>query len=78
MDANGHDVVKTSVDIDALSTEQLVQVSQGLGHQIERLKEQRKWLNVRIAERLAAQQVPGPSPGDAAAAGATLDVSTRH
>lgn len=45
--------IKTSINLADMSLEQLVQVSQGIGHQVERLREQRAHLKLRIDERLA-------------------------
>jgi hypothetical protein len=58
-----------------MTLEQLVQVSQGLGHQIEKLREQRAHLKAKIAERLAAGERTSVelAPGDAAAPGAVIE-----
>ena len=45
-----------SIAIDYMTTEQLVQLSQGIGHQIEKLREQRLHLRRKIDERLADSQ----------------------
>jgi hypothetical protein len=39
-----------------LSVDELVQLSQGLAHEIEKMRAQRKYLADKIAERLAAPQ----------------------
>lgn len=41
-----------SFQIDDLTLEQLVQVSQGLGHQIDKLRQQRAYLKAKITQRL--------------------------
>lgn len=43
-----------SVDLDDLSLEQLVQISQGIGRQIDKLKANRAYLKAKIDARLAA------------------------
>lgn len=68
-----------SVDIDNLSLEELVQLSQGLGHQAEKLREQRQYLRRKIDERLAlgertsSASTTSMSAGDAVAPGAVID-----
>jgi DNA-binding GntR family transcriptional regulator len=68
-----------SIALDELTLEQLVQVSQGLGHQIDKLREQRAYLKAKIDERLAAGErtsielAPRPAEGDAVAPGAVID-----
>lgn len=66
--------------MDDLSLEQLVQVSQGIGHQIERLREQRLYLRRKIEARLAAGErtsVPVDAAGDATAPGAVIVASAK-
>lgn len=63
-----------SVKIADLSLEQLVQLQQGLGRDIDKLREQRVYLAKKIADRLAAGDRTS-TDGDAAAPGATLQVS---
>mgnify|MGYP000405576790 FL=1 len=47
--------ITQSFKISEMSLEQLVQLNQGLGHQIERLREQRVYLKNKIDERHALQ-----------------------
>lgn len=62
-----------SVSLDDMSLDQLVQVQQGLGREIDRLREQRVYLNAKIAQRLAAGERNGaPDPVDAVAPGAVI------
>lgn len=64
-----------SVPLDELTLDQLVEVSQGLGRQIDKLREQRAYLNGKIAQRLAAGERNKPAGGDAAAPGAVIEAS---
>lgn len=66
--------VTTSIALDDLSLDQLVQLSQGIGHDIERLKAKRKHVNAKIAARLAAAR-HDPTPGDAQAPGVMLQTA---
>lgn len=67
-----------SIDLAELSLEQLVQVSQGMGREIERLRGQRAYLRDKIAQRLAAGERTSvelqqqAAAGDAFAPGATI------
>jgi hypothetical protein len=45
-----------TVQLADMTVDELVQLSQGLGHQIERLRRQRAYLGGKIAERLEAAQ----------------------
>ena len=73
----------TSIPLAELSLEQLVQVSQGLGHQLDKIREQRAYLRAKIAERLAAGEREGDAErkaaaaagGDATAPGASIEAS---
>ncbi len=74
-----------SIKLSDMTLDELVQVSQGLGHQIEKLREQRRYLNARIAQRLAAgerngQAAPAPAEGagDATAPGAVIEAGVTH
>lgn len=69
------ETVTHSVAVSDLSLDELVQVAQGLGRQIDKLREQRAYLRAKIEERLANGERES-SPGDAAAPGAVLDAST--
>jgi hypothetical protein len=69
-----------SVALDDLSLDQLVQISQGFGHQIERLREQRLYLRRKIDARLAAGErtnAPVDAAGDATAPGAVIDAAAK-
>lgn len=70
-----------SIALDELTLEQLVQVSQGLGREIEKLRAQRAHLKAKIDARLAAGErtsielAPRPADGDALALGAVIEAS---
>ena len=68
-----------SVPLADLTLEQLVQVSQGIGHDIERLREQRAYLRRKIDERLAAGERTSTelANGDAVAPGAVIEASAQ-
>lgn len=66
----------TSIPLADLSLEQLVQVSQGLGRQMDKLREQRAHLAAKIAERLASGERTSTDSGDATAPGATIDIAS--
>lgn len=68
--------MQESMQIDDLTLEQLVQVSQGLGRQIDKLREQRAYLAQKIAARLAAGERTSTG-GDAAAPGAMIEAAAR-
>lgn len=55
--ANGG--VTKSIPVAELTLDQLVQLSQGFGHQIDRLREKRQYLNAKIAERLSLMERTG-------------------
>lgn len=63
-----------SINLADMSLDELVQVSQGLGHQAEKIREQRRYLNAKIAQRLAAGERNKPA-GEAQTIGAD-DVAT--
>jgi hypothetical protein len=67
----------TSIPLSELSLEQLVQLSQGLGRQIDALREQRAYLKAKIDERLANGERTASDVGviNASAPGAVIDVS---
>lgn len=65
-----------SIKLDDMTLEQLVQVSQGIGHEIEKLRAQRAYLRDKIAARLAAGERTSTDPGDAEAPGAVIDTTT--
>lgn len=69
--------VTQSIAISDMTLEQLVQLSQGLGRQIDKLREQRAYLKAKIDERLAAGERES-KPGDAEAPGAVIEVSAVH
>ncbi len=65
-----------SVKLDDLTLDQLVEISQGLGRQVDKLREQRAYLNGKIAQRLAAGERNGQaSTSDATAPGAVIEAS---
>ena len=75
-----------SIPLDELSLEQLVQVSQGIGRQIDSLKAQRAHLKAKIDARLnagertsvlliAQAQAEVAGGGDAVAPGAVIETS---
>lgn len=65
-----------SVPIAELSLEQLVQLSQGLGHEIEQRRAQRAYLRRKIDERLAAGERTS-TQGDAVAPGVVIEASAK-
>lgn len=71
--ANEQQVI--SIPLDELTLEQLVQISQGLGREIDRLRDQRAYLRRKIDARLAAGERTSTeqSAGDATAPGATIE-----
>lgn len=72
-----------SVNLADMSLEQLVQVSQGLGRQIDKLREQRAYLRAKIDARLAAgertsvEAARSDAGGDATAPGAAIEAMAR-
>lgn len=62
----------TSVNLDDLSLRELIMVSQGFGHDIERLRAQRAFLKIKIDERIARGET---EHGDATAPGAVIDLA---
>lgn len=73
-----------SIPLSELTLEQLVQLSQGIGHDIEKLRAKRAYLRTKINERLAVGErtsmelrddAPESAGGDAQAPGATITVS---
>jgi hypothetical protein len=80
-----------SINLSELSLEQLVQLSQGLGRKIDALRDQRAYLSIKIAERVAKGERTCTDPAivgevetitaadvgvlDASAPGADIDVS---
>jgi hypothetical protein len=67
-----------SVDLNQLNTAQLVQILQGLGHQIDKLREQREYIRAKIDKRLAAGIEDDPAAGAVFAPGAVIEVSARQ
>ena len=65
----------TSIPLQDLTIDQLVQISQGIGHQIDKLREQRAYLKKKINARLEAGERNQPQDGDAAAPGAAIEAS---
>ena len=66
-----------SLKLSELPLEQLVQLNQGLGHDIERLRDQRKHVKALLAARLAAGDREHAGAGDATAPGAVLEVTSQ-
>lgn len=64
-----------SIQISELSLDQLVQLSQGIGRDIDKLREQRAYLKAKIDERLANGERNAPSGVDATAPGAVIVAS---
>jgi hypothetical protein len=74
-----------SINLGDMTVAELIQVNQGLGHDIERIRERRKYLQGKIAERLAAGErehpaevAAPPEGGDAAAPGAVIEASAAN
>lgn len=67
---------KLSIALDDMSLEQLIQVSQGLGRQIDALREQRVYLREKIDARLQAGERES-APGDAEATGAVIEAKAK-
>ena len=74
-----------SIKVDDMSLDQLVLVSQGLGREIDKLKEKRAYLKRKIDERLARGERNGAPPDqaketgvDAEAPGAILEAKATH
>lgn len=67
--------VKHSIPLSELTLDQLVQISQGLGREIDKLREQRAYLKAKIDERVAAGERNAPPEGDGVAPGANLDLA---
>lgn len=68
-----------SVKLDDLSIEQLVQISQGLGREIDVLREKRAYMKMKIHARMEAGERTSTDPlavGDAEAPGAVLEAGT--
>jgi hypothetical protein len=68
-----------SVSLADLSLEQLVQLSQGLARDEDKIRAQRQYLRQKINERLAMGErtAPAPSEGDAVAPGVVLEASAK-
>jgi len=72
------DTTKISIPLEDLSLEQLVQISQGLGREIDKLREQRAYLKAKIDARLAGGERTSTDPTlaqDATAPGAVIEAS---
>lgn len=67
--------VTHSIAVDELSLAQLVQLSQRLGREIDKLREQRQYLKAKIDERLARGEREAAADGDAQAPGAVIEAS---
>lgn len=63
-----------STNLDDLTTEQLTQVNQGLGREIDKLRAQRAHVKLKIAERLERVQEAPQGKGDATAPGFDITV----
>ena len=68
-----------SIPLADLSLEQLVQLSQGIARDIDKLREQRLYLRRKIDERLAAGERTSTelAAGDAEALGAVIEAATK-
>lgn len=64
-----------SIAVADLSLDQLVQLSQGLGREIDKLREQRQYLKAKIDERLARGERESAADGGAQAPGAFIEAS---
>jgi hypothetical protein len=62
-----------SISLDDMSLDELVQLSQGLGHQADKIREQRLYLAGKIRERIARGQATA-EPG-VVAPGALIETS---
>lgn len=67
--------ITQSIAVADLSLDQLVQLSQGLGREIDKLREQRQYLKAKIDERLARGERGGAADGDAQAPGVVIEAS---
>jgi hypothetical protein len=68
-----------SIALDDMTLDQLVQLQQGLGRQVDALREKRAYLKAKIDERLANGERNKPAavePGDAVAPGAEIAVAS--
>ena len=83
--------VTQSFKIDEMTLDQLVQLTQGFGHQIEQIREKRAYLRAKIAERIRLmerdgdtsreegakrRQAAGAGAVDAAAPGAVIEAKS--
>lgn len=69
-----------SIQLDDMTLEQLVQLSQGIGHQIDKLREQRAYLKAKIEARLAAGErtsTDDNAAGSADAPGAIIEAAAK-
>lgn len=67
-----------SIALDDMTLDQLVQLQQGLGRQVDALREKRAYVKARIDERLAMgerNKQAAVEPGDAVAPGAEITVA---
>jgi hypothetical protein len=85
-DSNTTATTTVSLNLDDMSLDQLVQLQQGLGRQIDKLRDQRAYLNVKIAQRLAAgerngqpaqAEEPAESRVDGVAQGVVIEADAR-
>lgn len=67
--------VTHSIAVDELSLAQLVQLSQGIARDIDKLRTQRQYLKAKIDERLARGERELPGAGDAEAPGVVIEVA---
>lgn len=71
--------IAVSIALDDMTLDQLVQLQQGLGRQVDALREKRAYLKAKIDERLANGERNKPAavePGDAVAPGADITVAS--
>lgn len=67
-----------SIALDDMTLDQLVQLQQGLGRQVDALREKRAYVKAKIDERLAngeRNKLAAVEPGDAVAPGAEIAVA---
>ncbi len=70
--------IAVSIALDDMTLDQLVQLQQGLGRQIDALRKKRAYLKAKIDERLAngeRNSQAAVEPGDAVAPGAEIAVA---
>jgi len=66
-----------SISLDDMTLDELVQLSQGLGHQADKIREQRRYLATKIAERVNRGERNKPAAADAVAPGALIEAGVQ-